>query len=94
MKVGLFSTNNCSQNSVKNVSKNISFGELDGDFYDSPRMTRYERKAREDRINEKYDRMRSSYLCDADDMDFSNSVVWQQLKNIEEMRRHELSQID
>lgn len=93
MRIGLVSFNNYQQNrlSAKPV-KNVSFGEMDGDYYDySPRMTKSQYSARKDAINEKYDNMRSSYLSDADDLEFDNSVVWQHLHRIEQMRDRELA---
>ena len=94
MKIGLFSTANNIHSSMKS-SKNVSFGELDGDCYDyTPRMTKSQYAARKDAINEKYDLKRSSYLSDADDLGFSNSVVWDQLKHLEQMRDRELRDLE
>ena len=44
-------------------------------------------------INEKYNNLRSSYLKDADDLEFSSVEVWKQLDNIEKMRSAELSRL-
>lgn len=96
MKIGLVSINNYQQNRlVSKPMKNVSFGELDGDFYDyQPRMTKNDYLARKLAINEKYDSKRSSYLCDADDLGFDNNVVWQQLRRLEQMRNRELRDLD
>lgn len=94
MKIGFFSAVNNIQSSVKS-HKNISFGELDGDFYDyTPRITKSQYDARKEQINEKYDLKRSSYLSDADDLGFNNSVVWEQLKHLEQMRERELRNLE
>ena len=95
MKIGLYSKANYVQNSIKNISKNVSFGELDGDYFDYvPRMSKSQYEAKKDAINEKYDSKRGSYLSDADDLEFDNSVVWQQLERIEQMRECELRDLE
>ena len=96
MWVGLVSFNNYTQNRLSSKPiKNVSFGELDGDFYEyRPRMTRAQYEARKSSINEKYDNQRSEYLGNADDLGFGDSVVRQNLQRIEQMRSRELSNLE
>lgn len=83
-----------SLNKFKNHSK-VSFGEIDGDFYSSSsRMSKTDYENKKNLINEKYDRKRSSWLQDADDLDIPSTEVWKQLNDIEEMRRLELKELE
>ncbi|MBO6272847.1 hypothetical protein J6O48_08735 [bacterium] len=95
MNIELLSINKYQLTNTKPVKK-VSFGESEdyNDSYSAPRITKSQYEARKSIINEKYNNMRSSYLNDADDLEFDNSVVWQQLKRIEEMRDSELSSLE
>ena len=78
------------------VDSKVSFGEYDGDWgsdYTS-RMSRDTYNTKEEQINEKYDKMRSSWLSDCDDLDISASATWDRLKEIERMRENELADLE
>ena len=94
MNIGLLSINKYQGTNTKPVKK-VSFGESEdySDYY-APRITKSQYEAKKSIINEKYNNMRSSYLNDADDLEFDNSVVWQQLKRIEDMRDSELANLE
>lgn len=84
------------QSPVKQIIKpvkNISFGEIDGDYYSNSsfRMTKYEYEAKKDRINDKYDAQRSSLLQKADDIEMNATALWKELDRIEKLRNSELS---
>lgn len=83
------------QNQTKSSIPKVSFGEIDGDFYDySPRrISKEEYAVKKDIINEKYDRMRSSWLNDCDDLEINNSEVWNKLNKIEKRREMDLVEL-
>lgn len=75
----------------------VAFGEDDGDFYSSsykPPMSKADYSIKSSLINDKYDKMRSSLLNDADDLEFNSRVVWEQLDRIEKLRTKELSNLE
>lgn len=92
LQISSFSKNNFN---ISKISSNVSFGEYDGDDYSySPRyISKAEYDVKKEIINEKYNNLRSSYLKDADDLEFSSVEVWKQLDNIEKMRDAELSRL-
>lgn len=87
--------NNYYQNSAKFLTQKVSFGEIDGDFYDySPRrISKEEYAVKKDIINKKYDNMRSSWLNDCEDLEINNSEVWNELNKIEKRREMDLVEL-
>ncbi len=87
-------------NTRTNVIKNFrpSFGEYDGDdysySYNKNHASESEIAVKKDLINEKYNRMRSSWIRDCEDLEFDNNVMWKRLREIEELRDRELAQIN
>ena len=73
----------------------IAFGEIDGDFYNySPcRISKEQYEAKKDIINEKYDKMRSSWLKDCDDLEINASATWDRLNQIEQCREMDLAEL-
>lgn len=84
---------NYTQNITKFSAPKISFGELDGDFYDYVpcKMSKEQYAIKKMSINEKYDNMKSSWLSDCDDLEISNSAAWNRLKQIEQQRSRDLA---
>lgn len=83
------------QNQARFSMPKISFGEIDGDFYScsSRRISRESYETKKDKINEKYDKMRSSWLSDCDDLEISHSAVLDKLNQIEKHREMDLAEL-
>jgi hypothetical protein len=88
--------NNYIQNFNNHSLLKISFGELDGDYYDySPcKITREQYEAKKDTVNEKYDKMRAHWLNLCDDIEINNRIAWNEIHRIEELRTRELNSLE
>lgn len=95
MKIG-YVLGNYIYNTQKLAVPKISFGEYDGDFYDSSsrKNLKEQYELKREMINEKYDRIRSSLLRDCDYLEISNPAIYNRLNQIEKQREIDLAELN